>query len=242
MLVSNRFQQHFKKQRFLTEKRWRWKWSRPRNGWQGEQPELGHSCNHLAWRWDVGRQTDGFCLGFQCPNWDLYDLYNMYAYIYILDWFIYIYIFLKCTWVFWVHNIQWSSMESKMMQLVFTQIQMVFKFQNPNWVSPSRWVSSAKWDFTPRFIGRAWCLWIFPGFVGTFRDDPLLRLHVVPQIQLSLRWHGHGSHDHGNRYQVNDLRYRVHFHVKLLNYQRVSPGTPEGVTPWKIVALYDSWC
>ena len=150
MLVSNRFQQHFKKQRFLTEKRWRWKWSRPRNGWQGEQPELGHSCNHLAWRWDVGRQTDGFCLGFQCPNWDLYDLYNMYAYIYILDWFIYIYIskmhlgFVSSQY----------TMESKMMQLVFTYPNPNgFKFQNPNWVSPSRWVSSAKWDFTPRFIG-----------------------------------------------------------------------------------------
>ena len=61
----------------------------------------------------------------------IYMIYTtcMHIYIYILDWFIYIYIYLKCTWVFWVHNIQWSSMESKMMQLVFTQIQMVSSFK-----------------------------------------------------------------------------------------------------------------
>jgi hypothetical protein len=187
----------------------------------------------------VGRQTDGFCLGFQCPNWDLYDLYNMYAYIYTR--LIYIYIFLKCTWVLWVHNIQWSLKWCNLSSP--TQIQMVSSFKTRiEFHHPDGFHQPNGISLQGSSASRAWCLWIFPGFVGTFRDDPLLRLHVVPQIQLSLRWHGHGSHDHGNRYQVNDLRYRVHFHVKLLNYQRVSPGTPEGATPWKIVALYDSWC
>ena len=98
-----------------------------------------------------GKANWWFLFGLSVPKLgSIWFIQHVCIYIYILDWFIYIYIskmhlgFVSSQY----------TMESKMMQLVFTYPNPNgFKFQNPNWVSPSRWVSSAKWDFTPRFIG-----------------------------------------------------------------------------------------